>query len=69
MNQRVYSELKLDLILRTLVTLRSRIAERFPESGLSRVAEELQHTGEDIGPVLDRLRQPTDCCALASSSP
>jgi hypothetical protein len=58
MNQRVYSELKLDLILRTLVTLRSRIAERFPESGLSRVADELQHTGEDIGPVLDRLRQP-----------
>ena len=58
MNQRVYSELKLDLILRTLATLRSRIAERFPDSGLSRVADELQHTGEDIGPVLDRLRSP-----------
>ena len=58
MTQRAYSELKLDLVLRTLATLRSRIAERFPDSGLSHVANELQHTGEDIGPVLDRLRQP-----------
>ena len=58
MTQRAYSELKLDLVLRTLVTLRSRIAERFPDSGLSRVADELQQTGEDIGPVLDKLRHP-----------
>ena len=58
MTESVYSELKLDLILRTLVTLRSRISERFPDSGLSRVADELQQTGEDLGPVLDRLRHP-----------
>src|SRR5262245_11916914 len=54
----MYNELKLDLILTTLDTLQNRIAERFPGSGLSRVAEELQRVGKDIGPVLDRLRRP-----------
>ena len=54
----MYNELKLDLILSTLDALQNRIAERFPGSGLSRVAQELQRVGKDIGPVLDRLRRP-----------
>jgi hypothetical protein len=54
----MYNELKLDLILKTLGRLQNRIAERFPGSGLSRVAEELQRAGRDIGPVLERLRRP-----------
>jgi hypothetical protein len=54
----MYNELKLDLILTTLGKLQNRIAERFPDSGLSRVAHELQRVGRDIGPVLDGLRRP-----------
>lgn len=54
----MYQELRLDLILNTLRTLESRIAERFPGSGLSRVAGELTGAGEAMGPLLDRLRRP-----------
>ena len=54
----MYSELKLDHVVRTLRTLESRIAERFPDSGLSQVAAELRLIAEDTGPVIDRIRRP-----------
>lgn len=54
----MYDELRLDAVLKTLDTLRKRISERFPDSGLSRVAEELHGIGVETGPVLDRIRRP-----------
>lgn len=54
----MYQELRLDLILDTLRTLESRIAERFPGSGLSRVARELTGAGVEMKPLLDALRRP-----------
>jgi hypothetical protein len=54
----MYNELKLDLILNTLGTLRNRISERFPGSGLSKVADELYQTGKDTGPIIERIRRP-----------
>lgn len=53
-----YNELRLELIQKTLATLRNRIAERFPGSGLSQVAEELVRIGAETGPVLERVRRP-----------
>lgn len=53
-----YTELRLELILATLATLSNRIAERFPESGLSHVARELYRVGEETGPLLERIRRP-----------
>ena len=41
----MYQELRLDLILNTLRSLQARISERFPGSGLSRVAGELTGHG------------------------
>ena len=54
----MYSELKLELIVETLARLRNRIAERFPGSGLSNVAEELHRTAIDTGPILEQIRRP-----------
>ena len=54
----MYSELKLDLIVETLERLRNRIAERFPGSGLSNVAEELHRTAIDTDPILEQIRRP-----------
>lgn len=54
----MYEELELDHILRTIAALQRRIAERFPESSLSRIALELHRVGEDLGPTLERLRRP-----------
>ena len=54
----MYNELKLDHILSTLAALQRRISERFPGSGLSRVAAELYSVGEDLGPTLERVRRP-----------
>jgi hypothetical protein len=54
----VYTELKLDLILKTIGTLRRRIAERFPDSGLSRIAAELERIGRETGPIVERARRP-----------
>jgi len=53
-----YAELELGQILRTLATLEHRISERFPGSGLSRVAVQLQRVGEGTGKVLARARRP-----------
>jgi len=54
----VYSELSLDHILRTLATLQRRVEERFPGSGLSRVAAELHQVGANTRPVLERAARP-----------
>ena len=54
----MYSELKLDLIVETLERLRNRIAERFPGSGLSKVADELYRTAIDTGPIIEQIKRP-----------
>ncbi len=54
----MYEELKLDQILMTIAALQRRIAERFPESSLSRIALELHRIGTDLAPLLARLRRP-----------
>ncbi len=54
----MYEELKLERILSTIAALQRRIAERFPESSLSRVAAELYRVGKDLAPTLERLRRP-----------
>ena len=54
----MYNELKLERIQSTIATLRSRIGERFPESGLARVAGELERIGRETGPVIERARRP-----------
>ena len=54
----MYDELSLDLIQKTLATLRKRIEERFPGSGLGRVAGDLCRIGEETGPVIGRIRKP-----------
>ncbi len=54
----MYEELELDHILKTIAALQRRIAERFPESSLSRIALELHRIGDDLGPTLQRLRRP-----------
>lgn len=54
----MYSQLDLKHILRTLATLQSRIGERFPGSGLERVAAELYRVGEETGPILERAARP-----------
>src|SRR5690606_12369523 len=54
----MYQELRLDQILETLRNLHSRIAERFPASGLSRVAGELVQVAEVSGPVIEKVRRP-----------
>ncbi|NJD09536.1 MAG: hypothetical protein FIB01_03490 [Gemmatimonadetes bacterium] len=54
----VYAELQLEQILKTIATLEHRISERFPGSGLSRVAVQLHHIGKGTGEVLLRARRP-----------
>jgi hypothetical protein len=53
-----YRELELDQIQKTLRTLQRRIDERFPDSGLSRVADQLCRVADDTGPVVERARRP-----------
>jgi hypothetical protein len=50
----VSAELRLEQILQTLARLEHRISERFPGSGLGRVAGQLQQVGEGTGAVLIR---------------
>ena len=54
----VYAELQLEQILKTIATLEHRINERFPGSGLSRVAAQLHRIGEGMGEVLVLARRP-----------
>ncbi|MFN7116792.1 MAG: hypothetical protein ACK4TA_08315 [Saprospiraceae bacterium] len=53
-----YSELKCDLILKTLEELEHRIVERFPGSGLSQVCAELRQVGAGVEQLVERLRRP-----------
>jgi hypothetical protein len=55
---RRYSELRLEQILRTLTVLEQRISERFPDSGLSKVAGQLHVTAVEAGPILERAGRP-----------
>jgi hypothetical protein len=54
----MYNELKLEMIVQTLETLNNRIQERFPASGLGRVADDLVRIGRESGPLLDKVRKP-----------
>jgi hypothetical protein len=45
-------------IIQTLERLRDRIAERFPQSGLCRVSEELLGVANDVSITSDYLRRP-----------
>src|SRR5215212_7967338 len=53
-----YQALDYDEIDRTLARLHSRIAERFPESGLRKVCEELIAVGEQTKECVIFLRSP-----------
>ena len=53
-----YSELDPKPIHDTIAVLRARIGERFPDSGLSRVAAELERLAEVNAEVVRRLGQP-----------
>jgi len=53
-----YHELELPRILATIERLGDRISERFPGSGLSRIAGELLRAGEETGRVVQRVRHP-----------
>ena len=48
----MYNELQISHIVATLQRLHRRICERFPESGLSKVAGELLKIAEETGPIL-----------------
>ena len=54
----MYRELDSQRILATTRALSQRVAERFPGSGLSRVAGELRATAEESEVRLQRLRRP-----------
>ena len=58
MPETIYSKLESGPIRATIQQLQNRISERFPNSGLSRVAAELVKVGEENEAVLAQLRQP-----------
>ncbi len=58
MSETLYSKLESGPIRETIQQLHDRICERFPNSGLSRVAAELVKVGEENETVLAQLRQP-----------
>ncbi len=53
-----YSELKSEYILGTLEKLKNRIEERFPNSGLGKVANELSEVATAIVGLVEQLPQP-----------
>lgn len=53
-----YRELDQANILRTAERLKLRISERFPDSGLSKVAEELMVLGTEVADTVGYLRRP-----------
>jgi hypothetical protein len=55
---RTYSELHPRSVCSTITLLACRIQERFPESGLSKVAAELGHVAERNQQVIEHLRRP-----------
>ena len=54
----MYSELELAHGKETLRVLQRRIEERFPDSSLSQVAEELCQIADATAPVIEKLRRP-----------
>ena len=60
-----YAELKPESLLLTLEKLHQRISERFPQSGLSQVAAELNEVAASIVQLTERLRNP---CTLPPKS-
>jgi hypothetical protein len=63
----MYSELQLDRIVETIAALEKRIGERFPGSGLSRVAAELHRLADRTGAVVERLRGPVWILRIAAA--
>jgi hypothetical protein len=53
-----YRELDQDNILKTIERLRARISERFPDSGLSKVADELTRVGHEVLETVAYLGTP-----------
>lgn len=53
-----YRQLDAERIIATLERLRARITERFPESGLSRVATELLTVSADVTAVVHEVQRP-----------
>lgn len=53
-----YAEIKPESLLLTLEKLHQRISERFPQSGLSQVAAELNEVATAIVQLTERLRNP-----------
>src|SRR5688572_30015661 len=53
-----YRQLDQDSILRTLEKLQLRVAEKFPLSGLSKVAAELLVVGNEVCDTVGYLRRP-----------
>ena len=53
-----YRELDQANILRTTERLKLRISERFPDSGLSKVADELMALGSEVAETVGYLRRP-----------
>jgi hypothetical protein len=54
----MYTELKLEKIASTITRLERRIVERFPESGLSRVAADLRRIADEEEALLAHVRKP-----------
>ncbi len=63
----MYSELQLERIGETIAALEKRIGERFPGSGLSRVAAELHRLADRTGAVVERLRRPVWILRIAAA--
>ena len=62
-----YRQLNETNILQTLERLKLRIAERFPDSGLSKVADELRTVAGEVSETVTYLRQPNYPIRLAVS--
>jgi hypothetical protein len=54
----MYTELKLEKIASTIMRLERRIVERFPDSGLSRVAADLRRIADEEEALLAHVRRP-----------
>ncbi len=53
-----YTELHADAVRATIIALKARIAERFPDSGLAQVGAELLSVADRNQAVIERLRRP-----------
>ncbi|MBK8285950.1 MAG: hypothetical protein IPK97_14375, partial [Ahniella sp.] len=53
-----YAELHAEAVRGTIFALKSRIAERFPDSGLAQVGAELLSVADQNQEVIERLRRP-----------